>query len=84
VLSIDPDTGALSSVPGSPFGLMHSCGSVAADPSGPLVYAGSALETADTPATVSVLSMQATGALVLIGETTIPDRLGVSFITLTH
>src|SRR6266853_1436767 len=81
VLSIDPGTGALTSVPGSPFGPMHSCGFVAADPSGPYVYAGTALETANTPATVFVLSMdQATGALAPIGETTIPDKLGVSFI----
>jgi len=85
VLSIDPGTGALTSVPGSPFGPMHSCGFVAADPSGPYVYAGTALETANTPATVSVLSMdQAAGALALIGETTIPSKLGVSFIALTH
>jgi 6-phosphogluconolactonase (cycloisomerase 2 family) len=85
VLSIDPGTGTLTSVPGSPFGPMHSCGFVAADPSGPYVYAGSALETANTPATVSVLSMdQATGALALIGETTIPSKLGVSVIALTH
>jgi hypothetical protein len=85
VLSIDPGTGALTSVPGSPFGPMHSCGFVAADPSGPYVYAGTALETANTPATVFVLSMdQATGALAPIGETTIPSKLGVSFIALTH
>jgi 6-phosphogluconolactonase len=85
VLSIDPDTGALTSVPGSPFGPMHSCGYVAADPSGPYVYAGSALQSENAPATVSVLSVdQATGALAFIGETTIPDKLGVSFIALTH
>jgi 6-phosphogluconolactonase len=85
VLSIDPSTGALTLVPGSPFGPMHACGFVAADPSGPYVYAGTALETANTPATVVVLSMdQATGALAPIGETTIPDKLGVSFIALTH
>jgi hypothetical protein len=64
---------------------MHSCGFVAADPSGPYVYVGSALETLNTPATVSVLSLdQATGALAPIGETTIPGTLGVSFIALTH
>jgi 6-phosphogluconolactonase (cycloisomerase 2 family) len=85
VLSIDPGTGALTPVRGSPFGPMHSCGFVAADPSGPHVYAGTAPETADTPATVFVLSIdQATGALDPIGETTIPDKLGVSFIALTH
>ena len=85
VFSIDPDTGALTSVPGSPFGPMHSCGIVAADPSAPYVYAGSALQSENTPATVSALSVdQTTGALGLIGQTTIPGKLGVSFIALTH
>src|SRR5262249_53408129 len=34
VLSIDPGTGALTPVPGSPFGPLQACGGVAADPSG--------------------------------------------------
>jgi 6-phosphogluconolactonase len=79
VLSIDANTGALTTVPGSPFGPMQSCGSVAADPLGPYVYAG------NNPATVFVLSIdQATGALASIGETSITDKLGVSFIALAH
>jgi 6-phosphogluconolactonase (cycloisomerase 2 family) len=83
VLSIDPGTGALSLVPGSPFGPMQTCTFVAADPSEPYVYVGS--ETANSPATVFVLSIdQSTGALASVGETSIPDRVGVSFIALTH
>ena len=74
VFSIDPGTGALTSVPGS-FGPTYVWGAVAADPSGPYVYAGTALQTANNPATVFVLSIdQATGALASIGETTIPDN----------
>jgi len=47
--------------------------------------AGTALQTANSPATVFMLSLdQATGALASIGETTIPDKLGVSFLALTH
>jgi len=80
VFSIDPGTGALTSVPGS-FGSTYV--SVAADPSGPYVYAGTA--SSNNPATVFVLSIdQATGALASVGETSIPGRLGVSFIALTH
>ena len=85
VFSIDPGTGALTSVPGSPFGPTYSWGGVAVDPSGSYFYAGTALQTANRPATVFVLSLdQATGALASIGETTIPDKLGVSFLALTH
>ena len=85
VFSIDPGTGALTSVPGSPFGPTYSWGGVAVDPSGSYFYAGTALQTANSPATVFVLSLdQATGALASIGETTIPDKLGVSFLALTH
>jgi hypothetical protein len=74
VLAIAPDTGALTSVPGSPFG--QPCGVVAADPSGPYVYIGTV--------GVLVLSMdQATGALTPVGEATLPGR-AVSFIALTH
>jgi 6-phosphogluconolactonase len=84
VFSIDPDTGALTSVPGS-FGSTYVWGAVAADASGPYVYAGTSLETANSPAIAFVLSIdQATGALASIGETTIPDKLGVSFLALTH
>jgi len=84
VFSIDPGTGALTSVPES-FGPTHAWQAVAADPSGPYFYAGTALETENSRATVFVLSIdQATGALSSIGETTIPDKLGVSFIALTH
>jgi 6-phosphogluconolactonase len=86
VLSIDPGTGALSPVPGSPFGPLQTCGGVAADPSGEYVYAGSAF-------TVSALSIdQATGELALIDQATVPTTgvsnlplaIGVSFIALTH
>jgi hypothetical protein len=85
VLSIDPETGALTPVQGSPFGPIQSCGSVAADRSGPYVYAGTALANCEQSATVLVLSMdQATGALAFIGETTIQEKLGVSFIALTN
>jgi 6-phosphogluconolactonase len=84
VFSIDPDTGALTSVPGS-FGPTYVWGAVAADPSGPYVYAGTGLQTANNPAIVFALSIdQATGALASVGQTTIPDKLGVSFIALTH
>jgi 6-phosphogluconolactonase (cycloisomerase 2 family) len=85
VLTIDPGTGTLTAVPGSPFGPLHSCGVVAADPSGPFIYAGTV--STNTPATVFVLSIdQATGALAPISETPIPDstKVGVSFIALTH
>lgn len=83
VFSIDPGTGALTSVPGS-FGPTYVWGAVAADPSGPYVYAGTSF-TANNAAIVFALSIdQATGALASVGQTTIPDRLGVSFIALTH
>lgn len=84
VFSIDPSTGALTPVPGS-FGSTYSWGPVAADPSGPYVYAGTALQTPNNPAVVFVLSIdQATGALASVGQTTIPEKLGVSFLALTH
>jgi 6-phosphogluconolactonase len=38
VSSIDANTGALTAVPGSPFGT--ACGELAADPSGPYIYSG--------------------------------------------
>lgn len=84
VLSIDPGTGALTPVPGSPFGPLQLCGGVAADPSGPFVYAGTIAVTNNSPpATVFVLSIDpATGALTPIRQTTIPDssKVGVGFI----
>jgi 6-phosphogluconolactonase (cycloisomerase 2 family) len=84
VFSIDPGTGALTSVPGS-FGPTYVWGTLAADPSGPYVYAGTGLQTANSPAIVFAISIdQATGALASVGQTTIPDKLGVSFIALTH
>jgi len=83
VLSIDPGTGALALVPGSPF---VGCGAVAADPSEPFVYAaGSGSETAS--AEVLVLSLdQTTGALAPISQAAVPDtsKLGVTFIVVTH
>ena len=85
VFSIDPGTGALTSVPGS-FGPTYVWGPVVADPSGPYVYAGTALQNENTSATVFALSIdQTTGALASIGQT-VPDstKLGVSFIALTH
>ena len=84
VLSIDAGTGALASVPGSPFG-PQSCGPVTADPSEPIVYAG--VGSATGPAAVLVLSLdQTTGALATIGQTAIPDstKLGVGSIALSH
>ena len=85
VFSIDPGTGALTSVPGSPFGPGHACGFVAADPSAPYVYVGSALQTENDVATITVLSLdQASGAPALIGRATIPGAQEVSFIALTH
>jgi len=86
VLSIDPGTGALAAVPGSPFGPLQSCGSVIADPTDPLVYAGTALTTSNSPATVAVLSIDpTTGALTPAASAGFPDqRLGVAFLALTH
>jgi 6-phosphogluconolactonase (cycloisomerase 2 family) len=82
VLSIDPGTGALALVPGSPF---VGCGAVAADASEPFVYVGNGSETAS--AEVLVLSLdQTTGALAPIGQAAVPDtsKLGVSFIAVTQ
>jgi len=81
VLSIDSGTGALTPVPGSPFGPSNCSGSVAANPSGPFVYAGT------VPSTVSVFSIdQATGALAPITQTAVPVsiQVSVSLIALTH
>jgi len=87
VLSIDPGTGALTRVPGSPFGPLHSCGPAVTDPSGPFVYAGAYSANLSTPATVFVLSIDpATGALAPITETAFPDssKVFVGAIALTH
>jgi 6-phosphogluconolactonase len=84
VFSIDSSTGALASVPGSPFG-PAICGFVAADPSGEFVYAGTG--SAMGPAGVLVLSVdQATGALAPTGQAAVADKtkLGSGFIAVTH
>lgn len=84
VLSIDAGTGALASVPGSPFG-PPTCAPVTADPSEPFVYAG--VGSATGPAAVLVLSLdQTTGALATIGQTAVPDstKFNVAGIALTH
>ena len=79
MFSIDPGTGALTSVPGS---FTCYCESVAADPSGPYFYAGTAYQNT---ATVFALSIdQATGAVASIGEASIPDMFGVAFLALAH
>jgi len=91
VLSIDPGTGALTLVPGSPFGpATLFCGSVAADPSEPLVYAGTGgIQPGPgvPPATVVALSVdQTTGALTPVGQAAVPDttKVTVDFIAMTH
>jgi 6-phosphogluconolactonase (cycloisomerase 2 family) len=84
VLSIDTGTGALTSVPGSPFGPTQLCGFIAADPSGPYVYTGS---SRPDPGAVSMFSInQTTGELALIGEATVPGAVNatVDVIALTH
>jgi len=84
VFSIDPATGALTAVPGS-FGPAHVWGALAAEPSGPYVYAGTGLQSANTPASVVMFSIdQTSGALTSVAETSIAGKLGVSFIALTH
>jgi 6-phosphogluconolactonase (cycloisomerase 2 family) len=89
VLSIDPGTGALASVPGSPFGPLQSCGAVAADPSLAFVYAGTTSDALPgaAPAAIFVLSVdQTTGALAAIGQAGPgnPSYFSVSSIALTH
>jgi 6-phosphogluconolactonase (cycloisomerase 2 family) len=84
VLAINSNTGALASVPGSPFGPMNSCATVAADPSEPYVYVGSSL-TNNNPATVSVLSVDpSSGTPTRVGSATISSKLGVADMALTH
>lgn len=85
VLSIDSGSGALASVPGSPFG-PPTCGPVTADPSEPLVYAGLGSWPTGSPA-VLVLSLdQTTGASATIGQTAVSDsrKFSVSQIALTQ
>ena len=90
VLSIDPGTGALASVPGSPFGPLQSCGAVAADPSAAFVYAGTASDgigPGAAPAAIFVLSLdQTTGALTSIGQggPENPSLFSISSIALTN
>jgi 6-phosphogluconolactonase (cycloisomerase 2 family) len=83
VLSIDLTTGALTEVPGSPFGQV--CGVLAADPSKPYIYVGA---PSDQPSPggegVFVCSIdETTGALSVIGSTSL-SGLHVSSIALTH
>jgi 6-phosphogluconolactonase len=91
VLSIDSGTGTLALVPGSPFGpAALYCGFVAADPSEPLVYAGTGGGQAGPgtpPAIVFALSVDpATGALAPVGQAAVPDglKVNVDFIATTH
>jgi 6-phosphogluconolactonase (cycloisomerase 2 family) len=75
VTSINPDTGALAAVPGSPFDL-HCGNSLATDPSEPYVYMGS-------EGIVDAYSIdQVTGTLTQRGEVTVPGIVGS--IALTH
>lgn len=92
VLSIDSGTGALTRVPGSPFPpAALYCPLVAADPSGPLIYVGTAGGIQPglgvPPATVVALSVdQTTGALTTVGQAAVPDtsKVAAGFIALTH
>jgi 6-phosphogluconolactonase len=79
VSSIDPNTGALTLVPGSPFGQL--CGVVIADPSGPYVYTAAGLGGSTSVFAYSI--DQSTGALSPIGGVNLPDRT-VPSIALTH
>lgn len=84
VLSINPQTGALTPVAGSPFGQM--CGVVAADPSGSYVYVGGSggYTVQQNPGGIFVYSMdQATGALSPIGGVPLAG-MQVSTIVLTQ
>ena len=75
VLSIDPNTGTLTSVPGSPFA--GQCGVIAADPAAPYVYIGGG-------GVFAYLINESTGALSPIGSADIPAGMTVSSIALTH
>lgn len=78
VLSIDPSTGGLTPVPGSPFGRI--CGVVAADPSGPYVYIGGF----GAAVVYTLLVDQASGALTLIASQGVPGMEAAHPIALTH
>jgi 6-phosphogluconolactonase (cycloisomerase 2 family) len=80
VVSINPSTGALGAVPGSPFGAVSGGGGlVATDPSGLFVYIAQ-----DFPVGISSFAMdQATGALSPIAATSLPGSY-VSAIALTY
>ena len=92
VLSIDPGTGALTLVPGSPFrpAAMYYGFVALRIPPEPLVYAGTdggQAGAGTAPAIVFALSVdQATGALTPVGQATIPSNEGVNvdFIAITH
>ena len=58
VLSIDPASGTLSAIPGSPFGAGAGALSIALDPAGTFAYVAN-----ETAATVSEYSIAASGAL---------------------
>ena len=75
VLSISPDTGELTSVAGSPFGLPYGL-VVAADPSAPYVYMGVG------PGVVAYSIDQVVGGLTQTGEVVVPGV--VLFLALTH
>jgi 6-phosphogluconolactonase len=91
VLSIDSGTGALTRVPGSPFApAAVYCPLVAADPSEPLVYAGTGGTQPGPgipPANIVALSVdQTTGALTPVGQAAVPDtsKVTADFIAMTH
>jgi hypothetical protein len=92
VLSIDSGTGALTPVPGSPFGpAAYLCPEVVADASEPLVYSGTAGgqggHPGTPPATVIALSVDpTTGALTPLGQASVPATLlvNVDVIAMTH
>jgi 6-phosphogluconolactonase (cycloisomerase 2 family) len=81
VLSINPDTGALTSVPGSPFALPHAK-VVVAEPSGLYVYMGGYGVVGAAVGVVAYSIDQVTGALTQTGEVPIPGNVGA--IALTH
>jgi 6-phosphogluconolactonase len=80
VLSLDPDTGALTVLPGAPRG---QCGSIAADPSGAYVYLGVGYES-NTGGTIFTYQLdQATGALTAIDSVPVPVET-IGSLALTH
>jgi 6-phosphogluconolactonase (cycloisomerase 2 family) len=81
VLSIDPATGALTSVPGSPLGPMCGIQDIAADPSGAYVYVG--YDSQNGSKIFTWVLDQATGGLNLIGTVTVP-ALSLGSLALAH